>query len=170
MNLNIRECLTETGKCEDTSVWELAASRHEVLYGKEGLLNGRRAFLTERPLCLWRTLFSVCERRGFHSSLVDVYRLFQLHIDTFYWLFSNLNAAAASEILARYHTTYWHVPPRRNLLRVLGCLANLAWSYLSVLTVLMEHLGSHWTNLIFEYFSKICRENSSFIKVLQEYN
>jgi hypothetical protein len=36
----------------------------------------------------------------------------------------------------------------------------------------MEQLGSHWTifiKLIFEYFSKLCQENSSFITTGQEY-
>jgi hypothetical protein len=40
------------------------------------------------------------------------------------------------------------------------------------LSVRIEQLGSHWTdfdkNLIFELFSKICRENSSFIKIRQK--
>jgi hypothetical protein len=35
------------------------------------------------------------------------------------------------------------------------------------LSVRMEQLGSHWTDfheiLIFEYFSKICNENSNFL-------
>ena len=36
----------------------------------------------------------------------------------------------------------------------------------------MEKFGSHWTDfhkIIFESFSKICRENQSFIKIWQEY-
>jgi len=36
----------------------------------------------------------------------------------------------------------------------------------------LEQLGSHWTDfheLIFVYFSKVCRENSGFIKISQEY-
>jgi hypothetical protein len=40
----------------------------------------------------------------------------------------------------------------------------------SCLSVCVEQLGSHWTvsrNLIFEYFSKICQENLSFIKIWQ---
>jgi len=39
-------------------------------------------------------------------------------------------------------------------------------------SVRMEQLGFHWTgfswNLVFQYFSKICLENSSFIKIWQE--
>ena len=39
-------------------------------------------------------------------------------------------------------------------------------------SVRMEQLGSHWTDfyeiLIFEYFSEICREIASFIKIEQE--
>jgi len=38
-------------------------------------------------------------------------------------------------------------------------------------SVHMEQLGSHWMDfmkLIFENFSKICREDSSFIKIGQE--
>jgi len=104
-----------------------AASRQEVPYGKAGLLNGRRAVLTNRPLCLLRTLLRVWERRGFHSILVDVYRLFELNIDSFYWLFCNLNAASASGTLARYHTAHQHVTADRNLL---GAFANLSSSYL----------------------------------------
>ena len=40
------------------------------------------------------------------------------------------------------------------------------------LSVRKEHLVSHWIkfllNLVFLYFSKICRENSSFFTVCQE--
>jgi hypothetical protein len=34
---------------------------------------------------------------------------------------------------------------------------------------LAKRSGMNFTNLIFEYFSKICRENSSFIKIWQEW-
>jgi len=36
------------------------------------------------------------------------------------------------------------------------------------LSVHMEQLGFHWTDFIFDHFSKICRENSSFVKIRQE--
>jgi hypothetical protein len=38
-------------------------------------------------------------------------------------------------------------------------------------SVRMEQLGTHWTafhEILFEDFSKICPENSSFIKISQE--
>ena len=39
----------------------------------------------------------------------------------------------------------------------------------SCLSVRMKQFGSHWTDLMkFEDFSKICRENSSFIKTGRE--
>ena len=53
--------------------------------------------------------------------------------------------------------------------KFLGAFAELRKATVSfVVSVRMEQLGSHWTdflpNLIFAYFSKLCRENSSFIK------
>ena len=64
---------------------------------------------------------------------------------------------------------------------VLGALAKLRKATISFVMSIrlsvrpsfrMEHLGSHWTNFhdirVFEYFSKMCGENSSFLKIGQE--
>jgi len=54
----------------------------------------------------------------------------------------------------------------------LGALAKLRKATISyVMSVCMAHLGSPWTDfheIWYLCFSKICRENSSFIKIWQE--
>jgi len=72
-------------------------------------------------------------------------------------------------------------PPHTHTLQVLllvffGAFAKLRKAPLRFMSVRpsvrMEQPGSHWKNfswnLIFEYFSKICRENSGFIKIGQD--